>query len=85
MNRSGLAKCHFRRDFAIAIIAATLAMLLEKFRELGFSDAVMRCLERLPNFFAASKSSGIIAPGLMAEKDRLLGFSAMFSWICRVS
>ena len=40
MNRSGFAECHFRRDFAIAI-ADALAMLFEKFRELGLRYAEM--------------------------------------------
>jgi hypothetical protein len=77
MNFERLAKSHFGRDFAIAIVDP-LAMLFEKFRELGFGYAVMRCLERLPNFFAACKSSGIIAPRLMAEKIRRSGFCHVF-------
>ena len=40
MNRSGLAECHLGRDFAVAI-ADTLAMLFEKFRELGLRHAEM--------------------------------------------
>ena len=64
---SAFAKSYFGGDFAVAI-TDLLAMLFEKFCELGFGYAVMRCLERLPNFFAASKSSGIIAPGLMADE-----------------
>jgi hypothetical protein len=81
MNFERLAKSHFGRDFAIAIVDP-LAMLFKKFRELGFGYAVMRRLERLPNFFAASKSSGIIAPDLWRRR---FGFFAMFSWICAVS
>ena len=53
-------------------------MLFEKFPELGFRDAVVRCLERLPNFFAAGKGSGIIAPGLMTEKIGLSSFLPCF-------
>ena len=77
MNLERLAKSHFGRDFAIAIVDP-LAMLFEKFRELGFGYAVMRRLERLPNFFAACKSSGIIAPRLMTKKIRLSGFLPCF-------
>ena len=77
MNFERLAKSHFTRDFAVAV-AHPLATLFEKFRELGFGDAVMRCLERLANFFAASKSSGIIAARLMAEKIRLASFLPCF-------
>ena len=40
MNRSGLAKGHLGRDFAIPI-AGTLAVLFEKFRELGLRHAEM--------------------------------------------
>ena len=43
-------------------------MFFEKLCELGFCDAVMRSLERLPNFFAARESSGIVAPGFMADE-----------------
>ena len=77
MDFKRLAKGHFGRDFAIAVGHA-LPMFFEKFRELSFGDAVMRCLERLPNFFAASKSSGIIAPGFMAEKIRFSRFLPCF-------
>ena len=77
MDFERFAKGHFGRDFAVAI-AHALAMFFEKFREPGLGHAVMRCLERLPNFFAASKSSGIIAPRLMAEKIRLSGFLPCF-------
>jgi hypothetical protein len=84
MDLERLAKSHFGRYFAIAVGHA-LAMFFEKFGELGLRHAAVRGLERLPNFFAASKSSGIIAPRLMAEKIWLSGFFAMFSWICAVS
>ena len=40
MNRSGLAECHLGRDFAVAV-ADALAMLFEKFRELGLRYAEM--------------------------------------------
>ena len=40
MNRSGFAECHFGRDFAVAV-ADALAMLFEKFRELGLCYAEM--------------------------------------------
>jgi hypothetical protein len=53
-------------------------MFFQKFRELGLRNAVMRCLERLPNFFAASKGSAIVAAGLMTEKIRLSGFLPCF-------
>jgi hypothetical protein len=43
-------------------------MLFEKLCEPGPRYAVMTSRERLPNFFAASKSSGIVAPGLMADE-----------------
>ena len=43
-------------------------MFFEKFRQPRLGYAEMRCLERLPNFFAAGKSSGIVAPGLMADE-----------------
>jgi hypothetical protein len=58
-------------------------MLFEKFPELGFGDAVMLCLERLPNFFAAGKGSGIIASGLMTEKIGLSGFLPCFRGFAR--
>jgi hypothetical protein len=35
-------------------------MLLQKFRELGLSHAEMGGLERLPDFFAVSVSSGMV-------------------------
>ena len=53
-------------------------MFFEKFRQLGLRDAVMRCLERPPNFFAASKSSGIIAARLMAQKFGFRVFRHVF-------
>ena len=77
MNFERLSERHFGRGFAVAV-AHALAMLLEKFSELGFGHAVMRCLERLPNFFAVSKSSGIISPRLMTEKIRLSRFLPCF-------
>ena len=77
MSFERFAKSHFGGDFPVAI-TDPLAMVLEKFRELGFGYAVMRCLERLPNFFAASKTSGIIAPRVMAEKIRFSGFLPCF-------
>ena len=77
MSFERFAKSYFGGDFAVAI-TDLLAMLFEKFRELGFGYAVMRCLERLPNFFAASKTSGIIAPRVMAEKIRFSGFLPCF-------
>ena len=40
MNRSGLAKCHLGRHFAIAI-ADALAMLFQKFRQLRLRYAEM--------------------------------------------
>jgi hypothetical protein len=67
MNRSGLAEGHLGRDLAVAVTNA-LTVFFKKFRELGLRYAEMRCLERLPNFFAASKSSGIVAPGLMTDE-----------------
>ena len=67
MNLERLAKSHFGRDFAVAV-TDPLTMLSKKFRQLGFGHAVMARLERLPNFFAARESSGIIAPGLMADE-----------------
>ena len=84
MDFECLAKSRFGRDFAVAV-THSLAVFFEKLRELGFGDGVMRCLERLPNFFAASKGSGIIAPGLMTEKIRFSGFLPCFSWVCGVS
>ena len=77
MSFERFAKSYFGGDFPVAI-TDPLAMVLEKFRELGFGYAVMRCLERLPNFFAASKTSGIIAPRVMAEKIRFSGFLPCF-------
>ena len=82
MNFERLSERHFGRGFGVAV-AHALAMLLEKFSELGFGHAVMRCLERFPNFFAASKSSGIIAPRLMAEKIWLPGFLPCFRGFVR--
>jgi hypothetical protein len=73
MNFERLAKRHFGRDFAVAVGHA-VAVFAEKFREPGLGHAVMRCLERLPNFFAASKGSGIRTPGLTTEKIGLSGF-----------
>ena len=67
MNRGGLAKGHFGRDFAISI-ADALPMFFQKFRQSRLGYAEMRCLERLPNLFAACESSGIIAPGFMANE-----------------
>jgi hypothetical protein len=66
MDFERVAKGHFRRDFAISV-TNPLMMFFEKLRELGFGDAVVRGLERLPNFFAASKGSGIISPGFMTQ------------------
>src|SRR4249920_2364549 len=86
MNFKRVAKSHFGRDFAVAF-GHSLAMFCEKFAQLGFGDAVMRCLERLPNFFAAGKGSGIIAPGLMTEKIGLSGFLPCFrgfAWFHKV-
>src|SRR5262249_293713 len=40
MNRSGLAKSHLRRDFAVDV-ADALAMLFEKLSELGLGYAEM--------------------------------------------
>jgi len=77
MNFERFAKSYFGGDFAVAI-TDPLAMVLEKFREFRFGYAVMRCLEQLPNFFAASESSGIIAPRLMAKKIRFSGFLPCF-------
>jgi len=77
MNFERFAKSYFGGDFAVAI-TDPFAMVLEKFRELRFGYAVMRCLEQLPNFFAASESSGIIAPRLMAKKIRFSGFLPCF-------
>jgi hypothetical protein len=68
MNRSSLPEHHFRRDFAIAIIADALAMLLEKFHQLSLGHAKVRCAKALPNLFAAGVNSGIIAPGFMANE-----------------
>jgi hypothetical protein len=68
MNSGGLAECHFRRDFAIAIIAEALAMLLEKFRQLSLGHAKVRCAKSLPNLFAAGVNSRIISPGFMANE-----------------
>jgi hypothetical protein len=65
MNRGGFIEAHLSRPFTVAI-ADALPMLSKKFGKPRFGHAKMRCLERLPNFFAASESSGIIAPGLMA-------------------
>jgi hypothetical protein len=59
MDFERLAKSHFGRHSAVAV-AYALTMFFEKFRESGLRHAVMRCFERLPNFFPASKSSGII-------------------------
>ena len=61
MNLERLAERHFGRHFAVTVTNA-LAMLFQKFRQLGFGNAVMRRLERLPNFFAGSKRSGIVPP-----------------------
>lgn len=47
-------------------------------------DAVIRYLERLPNFFAASKGSAIIAAGLMTEKIRFSGFLTCFRGFARL-
>lgn len=77
MNFERLAKRHFGRDFAVAVGHA-VAVFFEKFRELGLGHAVMRHLERLPNFFAASKGSGIRTPGLTTEKIGLSGFVPCF-------
>jgi len=43
-------------------------MFFQEFGEPRLRYAVVCCLERFPNFFAASKSSGIIAPGFMANQ-----------------
>ena len=76
MNFERLAKRHFGRDFAVAVGHA-VAVFFEKFRELGLGHAVMRHLERLPNFFAASKGSGKNARTYDGE-DWTFGFCAMF-------
>ena len=67
MSGGSLGERHFGRHFSIAI-ANTLAVLFEKFREPGLGYTEMWRLERLPNLFAASKSSGIIPAGLMANE-----------------
>jgi hypothetical protein len=77
MDFERLAKGHFGRDFAITVGHA-LTMFFEKFRELGFGDAIVRCFERFPNFFAASERSGIISPGLMPEKVSMSSSSPRF-------
>ena len=79
MDFERLAKSHFGGDFAVAI-AHALPMFFEKFREPGLGHAVMRCLERLPNFFAASKSSGIITPRLMANEISVSCSCPCFRW-----
>jgi hypothetical protein len=55
------------RDFAISV-ANALPVLFEKLCNLGLRYTEMRCFERLPNFFAARESSGIIAARFMADK-----------------
>src|SRR5262249_39376039 len=67
MNRSGLAESHLCRYVSVAITDA-LTMLLQKFRESSLCHAQMLCLERTPNLFAASESSGIIAPRFMPNE-----------------
>ena len=69
-----LAECHFRGHFGVSV-SQPLAMFFEESGELGLSYAVMRCRERFPNFFAASKGSGIVAPRLMAKEIRLSGIT----------
>jgi len=43
-------------------------MLFKKFGQLRPGYTEMRRFERFPNFFAARKSSGIVAPGLMEDE-----------------
>jgi hypothetical protein len=41
MTPGGFAERHLCRNFAVAVIADALAMLVEKFRQLGFRYAKM--------------------------------------------
>ena len=67
MNLGGVAECHFGRAFAISI-ADPLTVFFKKFREPRLHYAEVRCLERLPNLFAACESSGIVASRFMANE-----------------
>ena len=63
VNGSGFAERHFGGHFTIAVaIASAFTVFFKERRQLRFGDAEMRCLERLPNLFAACESSGIVAP-----------------------
>jgi hypothetical protein len=58
-----LAKGHLGRVFTT--VAEPFAMLFDELCEPGFRYGAMRSFKGLPNFFATSKSAGIIIPRLL--------------------